>query len=175
MEDIRIKFYSVDDMSSVGNLQRAETFFQHWDEETCKPTINTILELYNIKKFFDVGMWIKQWTEVQIAECRDRCKLIPEIIGGFCANISDANIGSLYEAAEPKYFGDFWELISHYKVYQRISPEAMSVLMGRNKYTVWEILKQRTLVQHFGQVIADHLLHNPHTAGHLISHFLLAS
>lgn len=46
--------------------------------------------------------------------------------------------------------------------------------MGRNEYTVWEILKQRTLVQHFGQVIADHLLHNPHTAGHLISHFLSA-
>lgn len=60
--------------------------------------------------FFALGLTygcFKQWTETQVSEYSDKCKSIPEILGKFCHNISDANIGSLYEAAESKYFGDF--------------------------------------------------------------------
>ena len=32
--------------------RQAESIFQNWDEHVCKPDINTILELYNIKQYF---------------------------------------------------------------------------------------------------------------------------
>ena len=47
---MRIKFYGGHDMSSGGYLKKIEAFFQDWDECIRKPELNTILELYNIKK-----------------------------------------------------------------------------------------------------------------------------
>ena len=47
-------------MSSGWNLQQMESFFQHWDEKISNPSLRTILELYNIKKFIDLGSW---WRE----------------------------------------------------------------------------------------------------------------
>ena len=48
----RIKFYSVNDMGTGWHLQKMEAFFRDWDILTDNPDVNTILELFNIKKFF---------------------------------------------------------------------------------------------------------------------------
>lgn len=51
-EHTRIKFYSVHDLSFASNMKRVESFFEKWEQNTCSPDINTILELYNIKQYF---------------------------------------------------------------------------------------------------------------------------
>lgn len=173
-KDRNIKFYDKYDMSSGWYLQSAEIFFQHWEENTSKPTINTILELYNIKKYFDADMRLEQWTDTQVAEYKNKCKLIPGILGRFCATISDANLERLYKSVDWDYADDFWEVICDYKVYQRISPETIGKLMDGEENIVWKILQQRTLATSFGTIIADHLIHNCQTAEQLISHFLAA-
>lgn len=172
MEDRNMKFYGMHDMSSVWHLQNVEIFFQHWEENISDPSINAILELYNIKQYFDADIWLKQWTDTQIAEYKYKGKLIPEILGKFCATISDANLGELYKAVNWIYRDDFWKLICEYKVYRRIAPESIRKLIDSEENIVWEILHQRSLVKSFGATIADHLLHNCHTAEQLISHFL---
>lgn len=172
MEDRNIKFYSMNDMGSVWHLQNVEIFFQHWEENISDPSINAILELYNIKQYFDADIWLKQWTDTQIAEYKNKGKLIPEILGKFCATISDANLGELYKAVNWIYRDDFWKLICKYKVYRQITPESIRSLIDSEENIVWEILHQRSLVKPFGATIADHLLYNCHTAEQLISHFL---
>lgn len=174
MKHSGIKFYSVHDMSSGWHLRDAETFFQHWDENTSDPDINTILELYNIKQYFDADMRLEQWPDAQFAEYKDKCKLIPGMLGRFCGTISDANLEVLYKAVDWNYTDDFWQLICDYKVYQRISPEVIRSLMDSEENVVWHILQQHVLVTSFGQIISDHLTHNCHTAEELISHFLAA-
>ena len=52
-EHSRIKFYSAHDLSSGYHLQEVEKVFQKWDEYTQNPDINTVIELYNIKRYFD--------------------------------------------------------------------------------------------------------------------------
>ena len=51
-EHWRIKFYSEYDLSFAFHMKRAEMFFQNWEQNIGKPDINTILELYNIRKYF---------------------------------------------------------------------------------------------------------------------------
>ena len=89
---MNIKFYGVHDMSSGLHLQQMESFFQHWDEKVSRPSLSTILELYNIKKFIDSGMRLLDWTDEQFSEYQDRCKNIPQILGRYFSAISDANL-----------------------------------------------------------------------------------
>lgn len=169
-----IKFYGVHDMSSGWHLRAAETFFQHWNENLSNPDINAILELYNIKQYFDEDMRLEQWSDDQFTEYKDKYKLIPEILGRYCSTISDGNLEMLCKAVNWNYTDDFWQLICDYKVYQRISPKVMESLMDSEDNIVWHILRQCVLATSFGQVIADHLTHNRHTAEKLISQFLEA-
>lgn len=169
-----IKFFGVHDMSSGFYLREAETVFQNWDEYVSTPDINTMIELYNIKKYFDAGMRLEQWNDKQFAEYKEKCQQIPQILGRFCGTISDANLEKVYNASDRNYTDDFWQLFCGYKVHRRISQKVLCQMLDSDEYIVWKILQHRELVISFGQMITDHLLRNSHTAGHLISHFLAA-
>ena len=68
----RIKFYSVNDMGTGWHLQKIEAFFQDWDILTDNPDVNTILELFNIKKFLDAGVRLVQWSDLQLEEYKEK-------------------------------------------------------------------------------------------------------
>ena len=174
MKHKKIKYYGSHDMSAGWHLREAETFFQNWDDNIRDLSINTILELYNIKQYFDAGLQLDQWSDEQLAEFGSKCKLIPRLMGRFCSTITDTNFGLLWTAVDWNYTDDFWSLICCYKVYLRISSEVLKNLMDSEERIVWHILKQKTLATFFGQVIAEHLVHNSYTAEERISHFLAA-
>lgn len=167
-----IKFYGARDMSVGLSLQAAENVFQHWNKYTHTTNINTILELFNIKKFFDIHARLDCWSVKQYEEYIEKCKMIPGVLGKFCAIISDNNLTQLYKDTECTYSDDFWELICVYKVYKRITPIVIENLLETDEHIVWQILRQRELVAFFGEAIANHLLHNSCTVPHLVSHYL---
>ena len=174
MSSSGIKYYGPNDMSTGWNLREAENFFMHWDENVENLNINTVLELYNIKQFFDAGLKLEYWTDEILAGFRSKCKLIPEILGRFCRSINDTNLELLCKEVNWNYTDDFWSLICEYKVYQRIDADALKQLMDSDERVVWHILKHRILAISFGQAIAEHLTNNHCTAEELISHFLAA-
>lgn len=174
MSSCGIKYYGPNDMSIGWNLRKTENFFMHWDENVGNLNINTVLELYNIKKFFDAGFKLEYWTDEILAGFRSKCKLIPEILGRFCHSINDTNLELLYKEVNWNHTDDFWSLICDYKVYQRIGADSLKQLMDSDERVVWHILKHRILVISFGQAIAEHLTNNHCTAEELISHFLAA-
>ena len=174
MEHRGIKFYGPQDMSTGWHLREAEEFFQNWEENIGNPNINTILELYNIKRFFDAGIKLERWTGEQLAEFEGKCKEIPRIMGKFCSTIDGTNLGVIYSAVNWNYTDDFWSVVCDYKVYKRIGAGSLAELMASKKSTVWSILKHKALVTSFGETIAEHLKTNPNTAKKLLSHFLEA-
>lgn len=174
MQCRRIKYYGTYDMSSGWHLCDAEAFLKSWDDRVRDPNINAVLELYNIKQYFDAGMRLEQWTDEQLGEFQSKCKRIPGILGKYCSTINDTNLGVLCKEVDWNYTDDFWALVCDYKVYQRIASETLKCLMDSEERVVWHILKHKVLVTSFGQVIAEHLTHNQCTAKELISHFLAA-
>lgn len=174
MSSCGIKYYGPNDMSIGWNLRKAENFFMHWDENVGNLNINTVLELYNIKQFFDAGFKLEYWTDEILAGFRSKCKLIPEILGKFCRSINDTNLELLCKEVNLNYTDDFWSLICDYKVYQRIGADSLKQLMDSDERVVWHILRHRILVIFFGQAVAEHLTNNHCTAEELISHFLAA-
>ena len=174
MSHRRIKFYSVHDMSIGWYLKEVEQFFENWEDKVDNADINTILELYNIKQFFDADMRLEKWTEPQLQDYREKCSQIPGIIGRYFSTISDANFIAVYKAIEWNYVDDFWTVLCDYKSYKRISQETFGGLLENNESIVWHVLKRRVLVEKFGSVIAGHLEQNSQTAEKLISNYLAA-
>ena len=60
---------------------------------------------------------------------RDKVKLIPSILGKFCAGISDENLITIYKEVDREYKDDFWQMLSDYKVYARINPVVFGMLV----------------------------------------------
>ncbi|MBR5491468.1 MAG: hypothetical protein IKV79_09385, partial [Oscillospiraceae bacterium] len=83
-----IKYYGPHDMSTGWHLREAEDYFLNWDENIRELNINTVLELYNIKRFFDAGFKLEHWTDELLAGFHSKCKLIPGILGKFCSFIN---------------------------------------------------------------------------------------
>lgn len=142
-ERSNIKFYGIHDMSSGYYLKETEAVFQNWDNYISSTDINTMLELYNIKKFFDVGARLDHWDDEQYGAYHEKSRLIPRILGVFCTTISDDNLIQLYQSTDCNYWDDFWELICVYKVYRRISPAILEKLLETGEHIVWqECLKE---------------------------------
>lgn len=169
---MRIKFYGVHDMSSGWYLQKIEAFFQDWDKYICKPELNTILELYNIKKYIDAGMQRLDWPDEQFSEYQKRCKSVPQIVGKYFSKISDENLQEYCYQIEWNYHDDFWQIFCDYEVYRRISNEVFGLLLETDENIVWHVLAHKELTTAFGSVIAVHLAHNSHTAEELLAQYL---
>lgn len=53
----RVKYYSADDMSCGLHLERAEKVIEQYNNETAYVDINQMIEFYNIKSFFEKGIF----------------------------------------------------------------------------------------------------------------------
>lgn len=174
MERCRIKFYGTHDMSCGWNLKECENFFQNWENEIEQPDINTVLEIFNIKKYFDNDMRLEEWSDEQLSDYNVKIAAIPQILGIFCSSISDCTFETIYKDVEEDYKDDFWQLICDYKVFKRITEETMMNLLSKDSDDVWYILRNRSITNHFGKIVAKHLVDNLHTAENLVLNFLAA-
>lgn len=172
-EHTRIKFYSVHDLSFASNMKRVESFFEKWEQNTCSPDINTILELYNIKQYFSTGRVLSTWSNEQLDEYQKKVSLIPGIIGRFCNSVLDEEWNCMFKSTEINYVDDFWTVIDNYKVYLKISANTIGSILDSNSDCVWYILRHRALSAYYGTVLTNHLLTNCNTAPRMISFFLL--
>ena len=171
-EHIYIKFYGIYDYVSSTHLREAEAIFSDWDKYINDADINSVSELYNIKKYFDAGASLDCWNDEQYIGFLEKCKDIPRIIGKFFSTISDENFDIIHDMIVPTYLEDFWELMCVYKVYKRITPDTIENLLTRNEQVVWRILIHKELSTEFGQIIAEHLRHNKYTPSRLITRYL---
>ena len=61
----KVKFYSITDLGSVYELQKAESIIESYNDSK-KYNITELIELYNITKYIDNKMFLKRWDDVYI-------------------------------------------------------------------------------------------------------------
>ena len=64
-EHIYIKFYGISDFTSRTHLHETEAIIRDWDKYIKDADINSVSELYNIKKYFDAGARLDCWNDEQ--------------------------------------------------------------------------------------------------------------
>jgi len=167
-DENRVEFYSKEDWAGGIHLSKAEPILK----SEIKPVyedINDVLELYNIKLYFDNELYLKKWTQDDIENFKKKVIEYGNIVGKFMSNINDSNVIIYYEKLPFGYIDSFWELVNNQKIYKKISAEIFALILSNEPHIIRTVLTHKDLVSHYNNVLRDFLINYPQSAELLLS------
>ena len=160
----RIKFYSKDDFSCGYQLSNSIDKLIKYETMSLQE-IDDLIEIYNIKKFFDHEIYLAEWSKEDIILYKNLIKKLYSNVAKYFNCITDANIISeLEKIKDMKYQKDFWELVELFKVYSEISHEKFEEIMKNPNFYLYNIIIYKKITYHFGVSIKNYMLSHPNTA-----------
>lgn len=169
----RIKYYSKDDMSAGTHLKTAEKALENFDSTKEFSDINDIIELYNIKLFFDNKVYLTSWDDNLRELYSKTVKQFSGIIGKFFSKISDNNLSELFTLTDGMYQQDFWEILQYYNAYKRISKTKFCEFIDNNSTALRYIMACKDIVFHFDIEIAEKLTNDVQYAELVLEYFIV--
>lgn len=164
----RVKFYSIEDMSSGYNFNKAIEIIK-----TLYPKdydINDIIEFYNIIKIFNKS--IIDSLEKEIKElCINSQPKLNSIIGKFCKCINNSNIINYLSDVDVNYIEDFFEILDKYKVYKNINDKTFKDILEKNDNYLHIVLYNKELVFYFEKMLKESLLNDIKSAETLLDEY----
>lgn len=167
----RIKFYSPNDMMNGNNLVNSMKIIESYQSGKELTLINDMLELYNIKKYFDNNMYLEEWNSEYISIYENILSLQFNKTAKYFSLISDDNIEHIYSNIEREYIEDFWELFDKFQVYKRITFQKFEEFIVSQKVRLEDLLSNKKIVIHFGKVIRNYLCSSYYTAEILLDEY----
>jgi len=164
----RVEFYSKEDMAGGHHLSKGEHILRN-DTQPIYSDINDILELYHIKKYIDNELYLRSWTEEDIAIFKQRATEYGKVVGQFISTINDNNVIDLYEHTLRGYVDSFWELVNNQQVFKRISKTNFNTILSNEPHVIQIILTYKNLVDYYDAEIRTFLLTYSQSAEILLS------
>jgi hypothetical protein len=152
----RIVFHSVHDMSCTHFLSKAESILKR---EVIEETddVNDVLELYNIKLFFDNGVYLTNWSDSDRNIYKESVNKFGLIIGKFISKIDNSNFQRHHCNLTYKYVDSFWILINNRQQFKKISSCQITEALKQNPHQIRSLLKHKPLVKKYKDVVCDFL------------------
>jgi len=166
----RVLFHSKEDGSAGYNLRNAELLLNELDLDA-KMEINDLLELYNIKQYFDNNLFLSSWDEQTQQGYEDKIKLAEKKITKFFLNLTDENIREYVANLDFHYISAFWELFNFIQIYKRINASTFSTLLDKHPEHIHCILLEFNTVVHFDSEIWSFLIRHHESAELLLTKF----
>lgn len=164
----RVHFYSKEDMAGGHQLSKGEHLLRA-EIKSNYTDINEILELYNIKKYFDNELYLKSWTQEEIDEFKQKATEYGKIVGKFFSTLNNENIIETYEQLLHGYIHSFWEIASNHSVFKRISKPNFTEILESEPHLIHEILTHKGIVDYYDKELKNFLLNYPTSAEILLS------
>lgn len=171
-DDLRVKYYSTNDLSAGFYLKRIEDIICNFVVEKKIVDINEIIELYNIQQFFHNGIYSIHWTKQQLNDYSEIVSGFSRVIGEFFSGINIDTIESMFDTIYYDYRNDFWKLIEKYKVYDKISVEQFRKIILNKHFILNDVLKCKNIVKKFSDEIITYMEKNPFCAEIILSYYL---
>lgn len=168
---IRAKYYVNNDMSISFSLQRAEEVISAFDSNSSAHSINDIIEYYNIIQLFNNKLYLPSWDDARIKEYTAVVNRFRAEVGRFLHTVQGGHLAALYEETDARFKDDFIDLLSHYKVTDRISDNQFSAFIDAHPQALSHIIHNKDLVVKYGRVIIEHLKTKEHYAELVLQHF----
>ncbi len=167
-----VKFFDNGDLASGYELRKAESVIDSFDIHAEQENINKIIELYNIKLYFDNDIYLYAWNESTKSKYIEVVKQFNGVIGKFFSTIDGSNITHFWKNTDVRYRENFWELIDYYNIYKKIN-SAQFVSLIKTENVLSHILCCKKLVNYFGTQIACELTTNLKYAKTIFSFYML--
>ncbi|EKT4502394.1 hypothetical protein AAIP31_002310 [Flavobacterium psychrophilum] len=164
----KVHFYSVEDMAGGHQLLKGENILRA-EIKSNYTDVNEVLELYNIKKYFDNELHLKSWTPEEIDDFKRKAIQYGQIVGNFFSTIKNENILEIYEQTLHGYIHSFWEIICKHSLFKQISKPNFSKIIESEPHLIHEILTHKGLVTHYDKELKNFLLNYPTSAEILLS------
>jgi len=164
----KVVFHSKEDMAGSYNLQKGEHILRA-DTKANYTDINEVLELYNIKKYIDNDLYLRNWTQDDITNFKQKATEYGKAVGCFFATINDSNVVSEYEKTSRNYVHSFWELVNNQSLFKRISKTNFSNILSNEPHLIHEILIHKGIVEQYDTEIKNFLLTYSQSAEILLS------
>lgn len=171
-DDLRVKYYSTNDLSAGFYLKRIEDIICNFVVEKKIVDINEIIELYNIQQFFHNRIYSIHWTKQQLNDYSEIVSNFSKVIGKFFSVINIDTIESMFDTIYYDYRNDFWKLIEKYKVYDKISVEQFRKIILNKHFILNDVLKCKNIVKKFSDEIITYMEKNPFCAEIILSYYL---
>lgn len=166
----RVVFHSKNDMSGPFNLKNGENILRSETKDNYSD-INEVLELYNLKKYIDSQLYLKDWSRFDIDNFKIKAQEYGKVVGKFMTNIDNSNILRLYENILTNYVHSFWEIVNNQNLYKRISKSNFNMLLTKEPHIIYEILNHKNVVEYYDFEIKNFLLTYSLAAEILISFY----
>lgn len=148
----RIKYYSKSDLSVGWNLQKIEEVIKEYDEKREDYIINDIIEFYNITKYLDNELYLKNWDKDYINDLKKINIKLKASIGRYFNNIKNKNIYEIFNLIEIRYKEDFFEIFENCKLYNRINRTSFNRLIS-NTHILELVLRNRKITEVYTDII----------------------
>ena len=168
---MRIKFYSKIDLSCRSNLEEAKKRLDDYDLIASRQDINDLLEIYNIKLFFDNDLPKHVWSDEEIDKYKCYIRKIPQTIRSFFTEAKINDIDSIYFLVDFQYKDNFWSVIADYKLYDQISPEKILSILSKDPGSISYILRHKSIVFKFDAALTSMLTYYAKTAELLLDQY----
>ena len=154
----KVKFYSKEDMASGYNLKCAENIINNFDENKEYYDINELIEFFNITKYIDNGIFLKDWDEKYIQEAKQKnIQMKKYLFKWFNKNINNHTIVNEYEKVEKKYKRDFFTIINSIIDNLSINDNVFKDLLNKCNYHIYDILENKKIVNKYDNVLKDYM------------------
>lgn len=153
----RIVFYSKEDMSTSSNLKKAEELLNNYtSNETF--SINDLLEIYNIKLYFENDLYLLNWTVETKSKYRKIIEVNWNLLKERLIKIDDNDIGNTLNDLEYNFKNDFWNLLNQLSSFKKISISKFEEVLKNFKHHINFILQQKGIVEKFDKQIRNFLI-----------------
>jgi hypothetical protein len=164
----RIVFFSREDMTVANNLINAEKFLNAYTSNE-KFSINDLLEIYNIKLYFENDLYLLRWTEETKSYYKEIIELNWKSLKEKLVKINDDNIERTLNDLEYNFKENFWCLLNQLGLFKKISNLKFEEILKNCKYHLKYILKQKGIVEKFDKQIRNYLIAYEETAELILS------
>jgi hypothetical protein len=166
----RVHFYSKEDMAGGHQLSKGEHILRS-DTKQSYSDINEVLELYNLKKYFDNGLYLSSWSQDEIDIYKIKAAEYGKIVGQFFSTINDSNVIDQFEQTQHGYIHSFCEIVSNHNIFRQISKNNFKTILDKEPHLIREFLTHKGLVEYYNIEFRDFLLSYSQSAEILLSFY----
>lgn len=164
----RVVYYSKEDMAGPLQLKKGEHVLKA-ELKTDYTDVNDVMELYNLKKYIDNELFLRDWTKEDVESFKLKATKISSAVGKYMAKIDDTSVTSIYNNLIREYISCFWEIVNNQSVFKRISKLNFKNILDSEPHVIHVILTHKKIVDYYDSENRDFLMSYPQSAEILLS------
>ena len=134
--------------------------------------INRVLELYNIRLYFDKHYKINDCEDDKYSKYREAFLDVIKAVTNFFDSIDQNNLVEVYEKCDVVFWDDFWHFFYQFKIYERIEKNRFDEITYGLKMSPDKMLENKSFVDYFSEQIIEKISIPEFGAPFLIRFFL---